>query len=153
MYCGNVKKNIKTMNNIKAYVYAQSCYTENKFGYGIYTLNMQNKRGVSFFPGKVVIEGGLWDGVRQSGVGWADDIYPSLQELVNVIRDGVEQYPHLKSFDFCFDLPDILSVEFFKDITKPEKKFTVEGNLLYRERPLNEHERETFARAFTALTE
>ncbi len=138
------------METITAYVYACIDYSNNSVRYGVNTTYIEDEKKPAFFffPGKIATEGGIWDGVPGSGNGFAEETFPSLQQLAEVIQNGVEEYPELKSFLFCFDLPDLLWVDFFKD---PASNSRPVSDMLSRERPLNEHERDAFGRAFAAL--
>ena len=135
------------MKSIKAHVYAQVDYGQNKTGYGFMTFSdAAVPLKDSMFKKQVMM--GVCFGV---GVYIADDIYESITELVKTLTEGVAHFYekcHIDDFNFSFEYPDYLSVCY----TKTNGVFTTRENILTRERPLNENEREEFARAFAALS-
>ncbi|MCU0660539.1 MAG: hypothetical protein MUD00_02935 [Candidatus Pacebacteria bacterium] len=136
------------MKTITAYVFASIDYTNNRTLYHVYTIS-DSKEAVK--PTSVYskpVETGLWDDVLHSKVVWADDGYKSMDELVEEIREGVSKY-EIYDFVFSFDYPDHLTACFTR--SKTPTLPTVVDNILVCERPLNENEREQFARAFAAL--
>lgn len=136
-------------NLITAYVYAEIDYLLNQIGYRVATMILNKREKVSVFNVELGLELGLWDGVPGSGICWAQGAYESLDALVKEIVKGVEEYK-FRDFNFSFDYPDYLSVSFFKP--KDSKQPFKAEDILSRERPLNEQERESFARAFIALS-
>ena len=130
------------MATIKALIYAQTDYTTGETKYGIYTISKVDKKKISFF--KHSIESGLWDGVVGSGIEWADDMYNSLKELVVEIQRGAKEF-NKTEISITFDFPDHVQISFFQ----PE--WLAVDNCLYRERPLNEHERNQFVVELASL--
>ncbi len=136
---------------INAYVYASLDYATKETSYGVATINKKGKDDL----GIVKLEYGLWDGKP-----WEGENNPpgrivlctsceSLNELVLDIRRGAEEYefPDLR---FLFDYPDNLDVSFWR--AEEDQHFTAVDNLLRRYRPLNEEERQQFAKAFADLS-
>ncbi len=137
------------MSQITAYVFASIDYTHNRTLYSVCTIS-NSKEAVK--PANVYskpIEMGLWDDVPHSGISWAEDGYSSMYELVEKIREGAVKHD-FRDFEFSFDYPDYLAVCFHR--SNDSEPLTAVENILVRERPLNENEREQFARAFAALS-
>lgn len=134
-----------------AYVFASVDYANNKTQYGVMTLLGKNLKKIGVYNPLVdSVEMGLWDGKQGSEVCFAYDPCESMADLVKEIAKGVKQFKehNMMDFIFSFEYPDNLNVSFFKK----DDRYTALENILVRERPLNEQEREQFARAFAALS-
>ncbi len=137
------------MKQIVACLYAVIDYRDSTTSYGVYTVLPHNKKEtVRSSVYKHPIEIGLWDGVVGSGVCWAEGPYASMKELVVAIAEGVAKH-QITEFDFTFEHPDYISASFFA--SKGSKVYSPFDNILTRERPLNEDERQEFVRALIAL--
>lgn len=125
---------------IKVWIFAaiSPLQTVNKqLTYGLYTLN-ENHTPTS--------DMGLWDGVEASGNYCADDTYQSIEKLVHEIKTGAEKLG-FKNIDFVFNIPnDVISLVFHE--SKPGQ-YNID--LLDRERPLNEIERQEFLKQLALL--
>jgi len=134
------------MSVIKLLVYAQIDHTTNEVGYGVYTLSKKdNKERVSIIP--FDLEMGIWDGIVGSGVGWAEDCYNTLENLVSEIAQGVKENREKSIFDFefYFDFSESLSVTFHPKTLKPRE------DVLTTQRPLTNEEREQFSKYLSKL--
>lgn len=133
------------MKVIYAYVFAQFNYAKGTMLYGVATIHGKVKK--PHFQ-QTLLERGLWDGIKGSGICIADDMYSSLNELAKEIQKGFINYKE-KGFEFeiSFDYTDSLTLCF-----SSERPYSATDNILIRERPLNETEREQFALAFTLLS-
>jgi hypothetical protein len=132
------------VSHVVAHVFAHIDYSSGKTYYELCV--PYPHRPLSILPLKY--EQGLAFGEPGSGIVWANDSYENMLCLVSEIRAGVDKFG-IKSFSFSFDFPDLATVEFWKQ--PGAERHTAKDNILYRERPLNEQEREAFLRALACL--
>ncbi len=136
--------------HIQACLFASVNYKTGETSYGVCTLD-PNPTKSELNRNKIAkpMELGIWDGVRASGVGWAEDPRSTIAELVTAIAEGIKEYD-IRDFSFTFEYPDYMTV-CFTEKKDGSNKYSAIEDILIRERPLNEHEREQFAKAIAAL--
>lgn len=137
------------MRTVLATVFAAEDLSSMRTLYGVYTLAGPAKE--SIMPDRHFqkhAEPGIWDGVEASGIYGADNLYSSLEELVENIRAASKEHG-LLDITFLYDFPDYIDLSFHE---REDGAWTALENSLARERPLNENERHQFFMAFAALS-
>jgi len=127
------------MKEVNLLVYASVTSYRDTTHYGLYTLLSADKGNTRIHLQKFACDG-ITDGTNI----WADVMSESIKDLALAIRSGAKEFNAVKNyFNFCFDMPDVLSVSFSTD----DENFSVEGE---RERYLTPEEREEFTRELMA---
>ncbi|MCU0680303.1 MAG: hypothetical protein MUF50_03320 [Planctomycetes bacterium] len=148
MFNNLIFKEMENIKEITVFIYAG--ISSSGTLYGVYSVDSDSiKDEQSLIGMSKKMDCALWDGVPGSGVSVADDMYPSLKELVGIMSDGFAELAQagVERFKFYFDIPDTLGFNYFS-LNKENPHFRdmkkIKIECLERNRPLNEQERQEF---------